>query len=116
MQVNDFVATTLEQIVDGVRRAQAAVDKHGARINPPVRAAPTGRLGHNATLLQDVEFDIAVTVGESSQSGAGLRVGVPWIGGGVEGGSNREQSAVSRIRFVVPIALPRHPELPSGQL
>jgi hypothetical protein len=41
MQVDDFVATTLEQIVDGVR-AQAAADQHA-----PVSTAGSRRAGRS---------------------------------------------------------------------
>jgi hypothetical protein len=112
MQLDDFVATTLKQIVVGVTTAQVAVDEHGAKINPSVRSGTPGRFDpQTGTHIQDVEFDIAVTVSEGEKSGAGIRVGVPWISGGVEGGSDRQSSAVSRIRFSVPVLLPKHESL-----
>ena len=108
MNVEEFVATTLEQIVAGVRRAQMAAANHGGVVNPQVETAPSGRLDMiTATLLQDVEFDVAVTVSKASKSGASLRVAVPWVGAGVEGSSGNDQSAISRIKFTVPIVLPK---------
>ena len=110
MQLDEFVKNTLEQIITGVREAQKAVAGHGAAVNPGVRSTPTGRMVHETgTILQDVEFDVALTVTETDKSGAGLRVGVPWIGGQVEGGSNRQHSEVSRIKFVVRVAFPKQP-------
>lgn len=112
MRIDEFVSQTLSQIVRGVVDAQGAVDDDGAEINPSV---PSGKAGHfdtgTGTHIQDVEFDIAVTVSESEKSGAGLRVGVPWIGGDVAGGSDRQSSTVNRIKFTVPVRLPVHQHL-----
>lgn len=80
-----------------------------AAINPGVGSAlPPDKLDDDTgTLLQDVSLDVAVTVSESGKSGAGLRVGAFGIGGQIEGGSDRAHSEVSRIKFVVPLVLPR---------
>lgn len=111
MQLDEFIKSTLRQIIHGVRDAQKELAADGAAVNPTVRSAPAGRLVHSTgTILQDVEFDIALTVSETDQSGAGVRVGVAWIGGKVDAGSNRERSEVSRIKFVVPVAFPRQPD------
>lgn len=111
MQLDEFVKTTLAQIVTGIREAQKEVAMHGGAVNPGVDRVPTSQLVREIdgqfTLLRDVEFDVALTVTESDRSGAGLRVGIAWVGGNVEGGSNRQHSEVSRIKFVVPVAFPR---------
>ena len=113
MQIDDFVATSLEQIISGVRRAQKATMESGARINPQVESALASHLDfESGTVLQDVVFDIAVTAQEGAKSGAGLRVAAFGIGGGVEAGSDKQHSAVSRIKFIVPIVLPKHPYPP----
>ena len=59
------------------------------------------------TEVQNVNFDVAVTVSESGESGAGLQVGAFGVGGKMGGGSKRARSEVSRIKFVVPVVLPR---------
>lgn len=107
MKLDAFVKTTLEQIIAGVVDAQSSAATNGAYVNPHVRSAPAGRLvNHNGAVIQDIQFDVAVTVTESEKSGAGLRVGVPWVGGSVEGGSDARHGQESRIKFVVPLALP----------
>ncbi len=88
MELDEFVATTLEQIVRGVASAQSAVQKMNNKgvVNPKVRVAPTGRLDSNTeTVLQDVHFDVVVTVSESGKSGAGLQVGAFGIGAQIGG-------------------------------
>ena len=106
MQLDEFVKTSLEQIVSGVQQAQKTAEAMGATINPSVRSSASGRMHSNGTLIQDVEFDVAVTTTETGGSNAGLRVGWASVGAGVEGRSSKENSAVSRIKFVVPVGLP----------
>jgi hypothetical protein len=111
MQLDEFVKTSLEQLVSGVRQAQQAVAGMGAAINPSVRSSPPGRMHSNGTVIQDVAFDVAVTTSETGGSKAGLRVGWAAVGAGVEGKSSNEHSEVSRIKFVIPVGLPA-PETP----
>ncbi|MGH7193540.1 MAG: hypothetical protein ACREJM_08415 [Candidatus Saccharimonadales bacterium] len=107
MQLDVFVKTTLEQIISGVVDAQASAAQHGASVNPNVRSAQAGRaVHHSGAVIQDVQFDVAVSVTESEKSGAGLKVGIPWVGGGIEGGSSAQHGHESRIKFVVSLALP----------
>ncbi len=110
MELDEFVAKTLEQIIKGVADAQSAMRRRNANatINPDVGSAlhPDRLDEDTGTLVQDVSFDVAVTVSESGKSGAGLRVGAFGIGGQIEGGSDRAHSEVSRIKFVVPVVLP----------
>ena len=110
MELDEFVAKTLEQIIKGVAGAQDAVRRRDANavINPSVGSAlPPDRLDEGTgTLVQEVSFDVAVTVSESGKSGAGLQVGAFGVGGKMGGGSKRARSEVSRIKFMIPVVLP----------
>ena len=109
MNVEEFVASTLEQIVRGVCRAQEAVHAFHGRVSPPVTSGPAGRLDQDTgTVVEDVQFDIAVTVSEAEKTKAGLMVAMGVVGGGTAAGSESQQAAVSRIKFSVPVALPAH--------
>ena len=109
MQLDEFLALTLEQIVRGVTTAQRAVDASGAKINPQVDMADAGRLDFStSTVLQDVEFDLAVSVEKSAKTDADLGVSVWAIKAGAGGASETRDTAANRIRFRVPIVLPRH--------
>lgn len=105
VSLDDFVAVSLEQIVVGIRRAQQAVGEHGARINPQ-KDSSMKLDKRTGTDVQEIEFDIAVTVTESKSSGAKLGVAVLPVVAGIRGGSDREHASVSRIRFSVPVVLP----------
>jgi hypothetical protein len=117
MQLDDFIASTLTQIVAGIRRAQEGVAQHGAIINPQVEGKSAGDLDPSTmTFRKNVEFDVAVTVAKTTGSGAGLKVAAFGMGGNLEGKSDQHHSAVSRIKFsvlcVFPKQLPREPDDP----
>lgn len=119
MNLEDFVEASLKQIITGVRKAQEATrlpGKHTTEadlINPALMygadSAPKGK--HYATvgrnLVHFVEFDVAVTTDSSSGAKGGLSLKVAGIGfdGGTTG--TDRNTAVSRIRFEVPLMLPR---------
>jgi len=109
MQLDDFVATSLEQIVNGVTRAQAAVEGSGARINCQVETAALGRIDRKSgTAIQEIEFDIAVTASEGGKSGSGLKVAVPgMISVGMGSESDKQHSALSRVKFAIPVVFPK---------
>ena len=110
MNLEDFVANSLQQIILGIQRAQASIKAQGVQINPQVEGRPNTDIDvWSGTLLRDIEFDVAVTVSESGTSGADLSVGLPWVKAGLRGGSEHLNSAVSRVKFSIPVALPKHP-------
>jgi hypothetical protein len=53
------------------------------------------------------DFDVALTTDSSSEAKAGLNLKVAGIGFGGGGGLTDRDSVVSRIKFQVPIMLPR---------
>ncbi len=98
MELKEFVAETLKEIIDGVVEAQNHAVKKSAKINP----AGLKYMGHSQSfgvayahdvttppLAQLIEFDIAVTVFESGQAKAGLGVFAGALG--VEHKPKREQ-------------------------
>lgn len=119
MDLQEFVASTLTQISAGIAQAQEQCAESGAWINP------TGALAHpkeklqvevdlNArAYLEQVQFDVAVTIGsdQTAEGGGGIRV--LGLDLGAKGSVNYENSTVSRIRFSVPVVWPadRDPEL-----
>src|SRR5437773_12026893 len=108
MDLKSFVAETLTSIVDGVREAQCKAKDSGARIVPNVFAEVQQMNPEEAgrKQIQDVEFDVAITVNEEARSGAKIGVFGGFFKGGVEGASGNVSGSISRIRFGVPIKLP----------
>lgn len=108
MDLKAFVEATLVQIIEGVQGAQASTEGTGAEINPkPGPGFKGNRMFRDGPRIQDVEFDVAVTVAESEEKkgGFGLVVGPVALGGG--GKTDAQSSSLNRIRFAVPITLPR---------
>jgi hypothetical protein len=116
MDLETFISQTLKQIIAGIRLAQeyASQSKTGAAINPRgITALQKDNEGRKqphemSTKLpvHQVEFDIAVTVAQSSEgkAGGGLRVAGLGIGG--QKVTMAECSSVSRVKFTVPLIWP----------
>lgn len=119
-----FVSESLKQIIAGMRSAQeyVAATPTGAKINPRgITALEVDENGnrqphdiHTKLPIDRVEFDIAVTVGESSGAKAGAGLVVAGIGIGGHKTAAAEHSSVSRIRFSVPVVWP-DPTLAAGR-
>lgn len=103
MDLKDFVAASLQQILEGVKKAQASED--GAHINAENAGIPAGKNTFsngtygNFTL---VEFDVAVSAETSGKGGANLQV----FGVGFEGGGEHKAGSANRIAFAIPVRLP----------
>ena len=112
MKLKEFIKTSLAEIVAGVSAAQDAVTPFGGVVNPksdlqgtqmPTYQGDDGR----KRILQQVEFDVAVTVSSATEGGGGLSVAVPGLLGAKAGGSATEsKESISRLRFHVPLGLP----------
>ena len=116
MDLESFIAQSLQQVISGVRSAQeyAANNPTGAKINPRgITALKRDDHGKKqphdiGTKLpvHDVEFDVAVTVTQSSEGKAGGGLLVAGLGIGGQKASSTESASVSRIKFTVPIVWP----------
>ena len=109
MELNEFIENALTQIIDGVNAAAKHAKDNGAIIDPANdkgmtfdNAATTGRK------IAEVNFDVALSVSEGTGTKAGISVLRGAINLSAGGQSTAENSVVSRIRFVVPMALPKH--------
>ena len=119
MNLDEFVDSSLRQIISGVKKAQEATrlpGKHPTEadvVNPAVMygadPAPKGKyfatVGRN--LVHFVDFDVAVTTDSTSEAKADLSLKVAGIGIGGGGGVSDRDGVVSRIKFQVPIVLPQ---------
>ncbi|WAP69304.1 hypothetical protein [Jiella pelagia] len=110
MDVKEFVARTLTEIIEGVKEAQGGED--GMLVNAAVgsRKAESGPGGHLFTgqfgFFTRVDFDLAVTVeAKDSRQGEG-KLSIVGIGIGGKGGHEDAVKSVSRIAFSVPVQLP----------
>jgi hypothetical protein len=100
MDLKDFVSETLKQIIDGVKDAQQTANTKGAVIVPYSQGA------------EKIEFDVAVTAVEGTETAGKAGISVWSIGAGVSGKSESSTSTVSRIRFSVAVELPKGSQKP----
>lgn len=103
MELKDFIAETLSQIIDGVRIAQSR--EHGDNINASMIGTHYG--GHLVNsgakgVATRVDFDVSVSA--ETKGGAGGKLTV--FGIGAEAGANHTAASANRISFSVPVRLP----------
>lgn len=103
MNLKDFVANTLAEIVEGCKEADSRVAGHGGSVNPLPRGRVIDTLSWRGVPLQSVEFDVAVTAAEESEVSGGVKV----VGMRVGGASTESSTSISRVRFAVPLAMPQ---------
>ena len=111
IQLKDFVADSLKQIIDGVLDAQEyAASKNSIVKTGDVRVAANSNLlltgdGRIANLI---EFDIAVSASERSQTQGGVGAAlVTVLSASLKGETEVSNATVSRIKFGIPLVLPK---------
>ena len=117
MNLKDFIRETLTQIAEGMKEADDAVAKTGGAINPadvainksgqgPYAYYADDQRGERRRVVETVEFDIAVTVVDGTETKGGIGVGIGVIGVGSAGKTDKSNTSESRIRFRVPMLFP----------
>lgn len=116
MELQDFVKEALVQVIGGVTAAQDEIRKAGssAEISPALKTnwetlERQGKaMSDSGRVVQLLEFDIAVTVAEKTQTKGKIGIAIGVLGLGSQGQSESSDSSASRIKFSVPILLPTH--------
>ena len=112
MDLKEFVAQTLTQIVEGVKDSQTKTAEMGGEVNPHLNTthAELGKQGFlwaGGRYAQVVQFDVALTVVEGTGTKGGIGVFAGAVTLGSSGQSKSESSSVSRVKFSVPLVLPK---------
>ena len=110
MDLDEFVETVLGSVLTGIRNAQS-VEGVGAFVVPSMigghdyaKHPRVSLKGHLSSTI--IDFDIALTVEESSSKAGSGGIKVAGFGGSMEGASATKDTRASRIQFAVPILLP----------
>lgn len=111
MKLEEFVAETLKQIINGVVEAQEFAKDKGAVVVPKglmnfSTNSPNYADKYRENPAQVIEFDVAVTTTEKNETSGKAGVFVSILKAGVEGKDGIENSTNSRLKFYIPINLP----------
>ncbi len=113
MNLDEFISSSISQIVSGVVAAQKNVAKLGARVNPA--GAVIGKSVLETTLhdkktnaiVEVIEFDLSIKVEKAKKTKGTIGIVIASIGLGSQGESSGLNSEQNRIRFRVPVQLPQ---------
>ena len=104
MNLRDFIKEAIVDIIGGVEDAQDTL-KNG-KVVPDVlnnyKSVETG-ISH----IQTVEFEVSVTANEKSGNEAKLNVVAAIVGGGIKGQSDSSAGHAAKLKFKIPIELPK---------
>jgi hypothetical protein len=122
MELQQFVAETLNRILKGVSDVQGNNLRNGIKVNPvlthytnpkhPEYIGDKQKLPADIVVSRDgnvvvmVDFDVAITVTEGTGTSGGIGVSVGAVGLGAQGQSTKANTSESRVKFRVPIVLP----------
>lgn len=112
VELRDFVSQVLSEIVLGVSDAQEAIKQTSGEISPTglrfsKPQGPPVVFKEGRGLVQQVEFDIAITTKRTTgaQAKAGIFV-AQLFNLGAEADTSSEKEGINRIKFAVPVLLP----------
>jgi len=106
MELKDFIKGTLTEIIEAVTEVQAAVKPSGAMINPREYGRDVRTTTNDGASIYQIDFDIAVTVSDTSGAKGGIGVFVAGIGLGTKGETAESNVSQNRIKFQIPISYP----------
>jgi hypothetical protein len=101
MELKDYISETIKQIVQGVKTAQLFAVENGAVINGS-RFRVSSSSNTNSLVLMDngdgsivqiIEFDIAIPTQESENSKGGVGIFVGTIGAGLHGNTGFQNTS-----------------------
>lgn len=115
MKIEEFIFESPKQVISGIEMSQEYAKEKGAKISARnlsfIGAKNGGGIVYmdrsSGELIEKIDLDIAVTAKESDTAIGGVGLFVGAIGLGPQGQVNSENSTVSRVRFSVPLHLPK---------
>ena len=108
MELNKFIQNTLKQIIEGVAESQTYASEKGAIINPTyVSFQKDGKSNrYQNAMPQDVQFDVGLTSINTDGSNEGVGVFLGAIKLGKNNQESNQTSAITKVKFTVPLVLP----------
>ena len=108
MELKTFIQHTIEQIVEGVSDAQSSIASKGGIINPAsLQFQKEGQWNtYQHAIPQEVAFDVGLTSTDKTGTAGGIGVFLGAVTLGSKGQSGTEETAVTKVKFTVPLVLP----------
>ena len=113
MELKDFIAQTISQIMEGVKESQELADKVGGAVNPKGQAYLTAEsapfMDKETTRIGDfIHFDVEVEVIEGKGESGGAKISIPSVGGfGGKLSRKRQNRSINRVNFRLPVIYPK---------
>lgn len=111
MELKEFIKTAISDITGAVSELQNELD-NGAIVSPslPNPISNTTVIDpDNENInkpISKIDFDVAITVGDTSATGAGVKAGIQIFSAKIGGESTTHVENVSRITFSIPVVMP----------
>lgn len=111
MELKEFIKTALTDITNAVSELQAEL-QNGAIVSPSLPAPipdVTVKDQQNDKVnrpISKIDFDVAITVGGTSNTEAGGKVGIQVFSAKLGGNNESHTENVSKITFSIPVVLP----------
>jgi hypothetical protein len=115
MNLEEFISQSLSQIAKGIEKANDELSESQALVCPQgvtgIKSESkygTLKVDQDTYLkVNEISFDVAVTVTSGSESGGNLGISVSGFSIGAKGKENQADSSQSRIKFSIPMVLPQ---------
>jgi hypothetical protein len=110
MELKEFVAQSIVQIMEGTKEAQEKVKELNALVNPYEDVIDRGMMGTTYVAKPSIiEFEVSITNEDKQGNSGGLSVlfGAISVGGKVD--SAETKIALNRLKFKVPVVYPKYP-------
>lgn len=111
MELKEFIKTAITDITEAVSELQEELD-NGAIVSPslPNPISNTTVIDpDNENInkpISKIDFDVAITVGDTSATGAGVKAGIQIFSAKIGGESQTHTENVSRMTFSIPVVMP----------
>jgi hypothetical protein len=116
MDLRNFIKETLVQLAQGIDDARIALEGSNAVVNPRNVATGAGNKdssiygfvtsGEMSQVVQAINFDVAVSVAQGTETKGGIGLMVGAVALGSHGKSDASNASQSRIQFTIPMVLP----------
>ena len=105
MELRMFIKTALLDIIGGVTDAQDEITS--GHIVPNGINQSFKAIEYGVSELQSVDFEVSVSAEETSGTEGKLGIVTAFIGAGVSEKSTNESSNTSKLKFSIPVQLPK---------